>query len=313
MVEQNGNRHTPVRIRHPALDPMASYVSAFGTEALKRVEEDLYHFYRTEDFPRLQERLEFSLTLDDPTRPALRYGLFRLFKPDLIAEYFHKHGYSHDEARQLMDIMGPVTPEFAIANDFSQDKERLKLYCMRLDSVSDRNPEIIAAIKRLSKQTGVPIELPGKVSLQDTALLAMDFHPTSDRRDLKIYTTPQSDRSLITRTMAGLSINSAYLQVFIDIMDDDPNEDIQPPIQCFRFSNKAEGLAGYSLFFIIEEGSWSRMEDAMGKIAPEQHAGIRRLFDQVKSRGWEVSVRHVGFSITLVDKREKFQVYFSTV
>lgn len=313
MTDQDRNRYTPPRLRQPALDPMASYASGFGPDALKRIEEDLYYFYREEDLLHLQERLEFSLSLDSLEQPVLRYVLFRLFDPGRIIGYFKNHGHPGDGAGRMMDVMGPVTPEFAIGNDFSPGKERLKLYSMRLDSLQNRMPEVISATEQLSEKMGVPFELPNEVDPADLTVVATDFHLRSRRRDLKIYTVLPKDSALTASTMSALPLGSRYQQELSEIREDDPQGEFLDCIQCFRFSNTAEGLSGYSLYTGFKASLWPRVESILHRISPEQFPQIRRHFGRVEARGWNISPMYVGSSFRLPGGEEKVHLYFSVI
>lgn len=299
----------------PSLPPEASpalrYAEFFGHDARNRLAEDLRFFYRDEDFRLFQVRLEYSTVFGDNCAPELRYGLFCVYSGHKAADWIDTKGPAGHDVQQLIEILSPITPEFAVAVDCSHSRDRVKLYFMRLLSPIRGETDIQTRINEAAHRLGIgPCFAPG-FDPGTTGIFSVDYYRNSSQHEVKLYHWGFDDWQGKARlSLESLGIRSRYADRFFAFIADRPSRDA---IFCHRYVPGTLCPTGFAIHHPVDNGQKSSIETFLKELLPDAHARCWEPLRLAEESGGRVLVGHFGLSFSLHPPSERLHLYFNVV
>lgn len=300
---------------HPTLPaeatPALRYAEFFGGDARNRLAEDLRHFYRGEDYRYFQERLEFSMIFGEECSPELRYGLFRVHSGHTAVNWLDARGPSDHAVRRVIDVLGPVTPEFAVAVDHSPGRDRVKFYCMRLAPSHGGETDLAVRVREAANHMGVESCFVPGFDLRKTGIFSVDFYRETARREVKLYHWGlEKWQDEARRSMATLGIRSRFAERFFNFVADRPGRDA---ILCRRYAPGIPGPTGLAVHQAIDRRQKPSIEALLRELVPDGYARCWEPLRRAEETGGRVLVGHFGVSFALNPPSERLHLYFSVV
>jgi hypothetical protein len=302
---------TDCPILPPEAAPALRYAEFFGPDARNRLAEDLRFFYLDEDFRFFQERLEFSMVFGEGCAPKLRYVLYRVHSGHAVVRLLDTRVPPNHDARGLIDLLGPLAPEFAVGVDQSPGRKRMKLYFMRLIPDSSGETGLASRVRKAALRMGVesifaPGFDPGK-----TGIFSVDYYRESARREVKLYHWGLAEWQEKARgVMEAMGIRSCFAERFFTLTSDRP---VQDAIFCHRYAPGVRGPTGFAIHQTVENRQKPSIEALLRELVPNGYAKCWEPLRRAEEEGGRVLVGHFGVSFALNPPSERLHLYFSVV
>lgn len=260
-----------------------------------------------ENWTDVRRRVEFSAVLTSSEASDLRFGLFKLFVPQKVADILRDSNPRVSNIGGILSCVLEFVPELGIGFDWNLKDPRAKMYFLRLPDHPRFRANPRRRINDFLNATGVNVAQADLLELDACYLLGIDFH-RSERRSIKIYTREEKvDLGRMHTYLEHRGISSKYLRQFFALTSQGVLKDTTVSK---KYSNTRSGMVGLSVFFETTEGSNEQVEECIRTCVPERTAEFKRRIHCLETHA-PVEYSHIG--LTFSHGTEAVCVYFSPV